>query len=44
MRQPTLFSTPMWTFSAPVPDGAKEWALGYKKANYPNLQKWVHER
>ena len=33
MRQPTLFSTPMWTFNAPIPDGVKEWALGYKKAN-----------
>jgi len=31
--QPILFATPMWQFSAPVPDGVKEWALGYKKAN-----------
>ena len=33
MQQPILFGTPIWKFSAPLPDGAKEWALEYKKAN-----------
>ena len=33
MQQPILFATPIWKFSEPVPEGAYEWALDYKKAN-----------
>ena len=33
MQQPILFASPIWKFSEPVPEGAEEWALEYKKAN-----------
>ena len=33
MQQSILFATPIWKFSEPVPEGAYEWALDYKKAN-----------
>ena len=33
MQQPILFATPLWTFKNPLPKGAYDWALKYKKEN-----------
>ena len=33
MKQPILFATPLWTFKNPLPKGAYDWALKYKKEN-----------
>ena len=38
MKQAILFSTPLWVYPKPLPQGAREWAFKYQKEN-PNSNK-----